>query len=69
MLDCEAGVERSVRARVAASFGRWRKVASLVINCSIDLKTRGRVYEACVRSALLYGTETNRQAVECPTKM
>jgi len=56
MLDCEAGVERSVRARVAASFGRWRKVASLVINCSIDLKTRGGVYEAYVRSVLLYGT-------------
>ena len=58
MLDCEAGVERSVRARVAAAWGRWRKVSSLVVNRSIDLKTRGRVVEACVRSALLYGTET-----------
>ena len=38
--------------------GRCQKVASLVVNCSLDLKTRGRVYEAYVRSALLYGTET-----------
>ena len=58
MLDCEAGVERSVRARVVAAWGRWQKVSSLAVNCRIDLKTRGRIYEACVRSALLYGTET-----------
>ena len=58
MLDCEAGVERSARARVVAAWGRWWKVSSLVENHSIDLKTRGMVYEACVRSALLYRTET-----------
>ena len=28
------------------------------MNHNIDLKTRGRDYEACVRCALLYGTET-----------
>ena len=61
--------ERSVRSRVAAAWGRWRKVASLVINRSTDLKTRGMVYETCVKSSLLYGTETNRQTVECPTKI
>ena len=52
MLDCEAGVERLVRARVAAVRGRRQMVAS------IDLKIRRRVYKACMRSALLYGTET-----------
>ena len=29
-----------------------------MVNHSIDLKTRGRVFEVCVRSALLFGTET-----------
>ena len=28
------------------------------MNCSIRLRTSGRVHEACVRSALLYGAET-----------
>ena len=28
------------------------------MNCSIGLRTNGRVYEACLRSALLYGAET-----------
>ena len=30
------------------------------MNYSIGLRTRGRVYEGCVRSALLYGVLTSR---------
>ncbi len=58
VLDCEAGVERAVRARVADAWRRWREVANLLVSSSIGLKCRGNVYEACVRSALLYGAET-----------
>ncbi len=58
VLDCGAGVERAVRARVAAAWGRWREISSLLVNRNIGLRNRGRVYEACVRSALLYGEET-----------
>ncbi len=58
VLDCEAGVERAVRARVAAAWRRWREISNLLINHNIGLRSRGRVYEACVRSALLYGAET-----------
>ncbi len=58
VLDCEAGVERGVKARVAAAWGRWREISSLLVNRNIELRSRGRVYEACVRSALLYGAET-----------
>ena len=43
VLDCEAGVERAVRARVTAAWRRWREMASLVMNRSIGLRTRGRV--------------------------
>ena len=46
ILDCEAGVERAVRARVAIAWGRWRKISSLLVNRNIDLRIRGRVYEA-----------------------
>ena len=49
-----------------------RKVSSLVANCSIDVKTRGRVCEACARPALLYGPETwepKRQTDGCPPNM
>ena len=57
-LDCEVGVERAVRVSVTAAWRRWWEIASLLVNCSIGLRTRGRVYEACVRSALLYEAET-----------
>ena len=40
MLDCEAGVERAVRVRVAAAWQRWREVASLLVNRSIELRSR-----------------------------
>ena len=54
----EAGVKRPVQARVTAAWRKWREiVASLKMNRSIRLRTRGRVYEACVRSALLYGAK------------
>ena len=58
VLDCESGVERAVRARVTAAWRRWREIANLLVNLSIGLGTRGRVYEASVTSSQLYGAET-----------
>jgi len=49
VLDCEAGLERAVRARVVAAWEKWREMASLMKNRSIPLKIRGSVYERCVR--------------------
>ena len=58
VLDCEAGVERAVRTRVAAAWKKWREMASLLKNRHIPLRIRGSVYESCVRSVMLYGAET-----------
>ena len=58
ILDSEAGVEREVRARVAAAWRNWWVLSSLFGNKGIPLKSRGKVYEACIRSILLYGAET-----------
>ena len=43
--------------RVAAAWRKWREIASLLTNKAIPLRYRGRVYDACVRSVLLYGAE------------
>ena len=32
LLDCEGGVERSVRMRVNAAWQKWREIWSLLIN-------------------------------------
>ena len=58
LLDSEGSVERSVRMRVAAAWRKWREIASLFINKDIPLRHRGRAYDACVRSVLLYCAES-----------
>lgn len=76
MLDRSGGSERSARTRVAAAWTKWREIASLLINRGIPLEKRAQVYEACIRSVLLYGTETwpltgriERILVSCDRKM
>jgi len=58
ILDCEPGLERAARARVAAVGKKWREMASLITNRSIPFKIKGSVYESCVRSVMLFGGET-----------
>ena len=55
IVDSEAGVERSVRARAAAAWRSWREIAGLLINKNIPLKRRARVYDACIRPVVLSG--------------
>ena len=43
---------------VSAAWGKWREISSLLCNSGIPLKKRAPVYEACIRSVLLYGSET-----------
>ena len=58
VLDCEAGVERAVRARVSAAWKEWRDMAGLLTDKRIPLRIRGSVYDSCIRSVMLYGSET-----------
>ena len=60
VLECGGGSERAIRARVGAAWGKWNEIASLLVNKSIPLHHHGKVYEACIRSVMLYGGETAR---------
>ena len=57
VVDREGGVERAKHARVAAAWTKWHKIAGLLCNRRIPLKNRSHIYEACVHSVLLYGSE------------
>ena len=57
-MDREGGVERSVSARVAMAWSKWREISGLLCNKRIPLRSRSNVYDACVRSVMLYGAET-----------
>ena len=58
VVDRNGGVERSVRARVATAWNKWREIVGLLCNKRIPLKSRSNIYDACVRSVMLYGAET-----------
>lgn len=58
VIDREGTVERSARSRISSGWSKWRELRSLLCNCSIPLKQRAKVYEACVRSAMTYASET-----------
>ena len=57
LLDCEGGVERAGRMRVSAAWRKWREISSLLVNRSMPAVCRERVYDACIRSVMLYGSE------------
>ncbi len=40
------------------AWGKFKKLLPILTNKHLFLKSRGRVFDACVRSALLYGSET-----------
>ena len=54
VLDGSGGAERAVRSRVAAAWGKWRDLSSLLCNKSVPLKYRAQVYAACIRPTMLY---------------
>ena len=58
VLDSEGGDKRAVRARVAAAWGKRREISGLLLNKGIPLARRGMVFDACIRSVMLYGGET-----------
>ena len=58
VLDSEGGAEKAVRARVAAAWGKWKEISGLLLNKGIPLAQRGMVFDACIRSVMLYGGET-----------
>ena len=58
VLDRGGGAERSVRKRIACAWAKWRELSNPLTNGGLPLRHRGKVYEACIRSVMLYGPET-----------
>ena len=58
MLGSEGGVERSVITRVDIAWRKFRELLSLLTSRVLSVQFRGRLYEGCVKSVMLYGSET-----------
>ena len=57
-LNASGGCEAAVTARVRIGWVRFRKCGELLLGNRFPLKMKGKVYRCCVRSAILYGSET-----------
>ena len=58
MLSAGGGCELAIATRCCIAWGKFRKLLPLLTSKHISLKVRGKVFSACVRPAMLYGSET-----------
>ena len=58
MVGQAGGCSDAVSTRVRSAWGKFRDLLPILTNRGIALKTRGHVYNAAVRSVLLYGSQT-----------
>ena len=57
-LNASGGCKAAVTARVRIGWVRFRECGELLLGNRFPLKMKGKVYRCCVRSAILYGSET-----------
>ncbi|XP_057312826.1 uncharacterized protein LOC130654290 isoform X2 [Hydractinia symbiolongicarpus] len=55
----EGGVGRSVTCRIGSAWKKFRELLPLLTSRVLSIEVKGRLYEACVRSVMLYGSETS----------
>jgi len=58
MLETGGGSNMAVRTRVKAAWKKWREIAGMLTHKGIPRAVRVRVYAACVRPVMFYGSET-----------
>ena len=63
MLDAGGGAESSTVTRVISGWKKFRELLPLLTTKAISLKVK-ELYAACIRSVMLYGSETWPMKVE-----
>ena len=57
MLETEGGVEAAVAARVRVGWRKFKEISGMLCGRDVSMKIKGKLYKACVRSAMCYGAE------------
>ena len=58
MLSAGGGCDLATNVRCRTAWGKFIRLLPLLTSRHLSLKIRGELYSACVRSAMLYGSET-----------
>jgi hypothetical protein len=69
MLDAEGGADSAVTARVRGAWKKFRELSPILTFKGASLSLKGKVYNSCVRSCMLYGSETWQMKVEHEEKL
>ena len=58
MLCAGGGCKLAIVTRCSTTWGKFKKLLPILTSKHVSLRTHGKVFNACVRSALLHGSET-----------
>ena len=58
MLCAGRGCKLAIVTRCSTAWGKFKRLLPILTSKHVSLRTRGKVFKACVRSALLHGSET-----------
>ena len=64
MIGAEGGAEKTSKARDRCAWAKFRELAPILTSRGASLKAKGKIYNACVRSVMVYGSETWAMRVE-----
>jgi len=64
MVGAGGGAEEASRARVRSAWCKFRELAPFLTKRGASLTLKGKLYNVCVRSVLIYGSETWEMRVE-----
>ena len=64
VIGAEGGAEKASRARVRCAWAKFRELVPILTSRGASLKMKGKIYNACVRSVMIYGSETWAMRVE-----
>ena len=69
MLDGGGGADAAVSARIRCGWKKFQEMAPFLSSRAPSLKMKGRVFKACARSALLYGSDAWPMTVDNERKI
>lgn len=64
MMEAGGGVGWASRCRVRSAWSKFRELAPLLAKRGASLNVKGKLYSACVRSVMTYGSETWATGIE-----
>ena len=56
--EAEGGVEASVTTRMKSAWKKFRELELFLTIKGLSLKLKGKTYSMCIKSVMLYGSET-----------